>query len=167
VTSSSLNAIKVFRLMKVVRPLRFVSRNQGLRISIRALGVALSGIVNALIIFIMFLFILGIIGINYFSGKFYDCDRTGPKLSLVIPLDTKWDCLNAGAEWKNSYLNFDNILNSMISLFIVANGISWQEIMYKATSIRAPDISHSLNNLENPIAAIFFLIVMIVGNFFL
>jgi hypothetical protein len=68
VTSSSLNAIKVFRLMKVMRPLRFISRNQGLRISIRALGVALAGIINAIAILAMFLFIFGIIGINYFKG---------------------------------------------------------------------------------------------------
>jgi hypothetical protein len=68
VTSSSLNAIKVFRLMKVMRPLRFISRNQGLRISIRALGVALAGIINGIAILAMFLFIFGIIGINYFKG---------------------------------------------------------------------------------------------------
>ena len=80
--SANLNAIKVFRLMKVMRPLRFISRNQGLRISIRALGVALSGIMNAIAILIMFLFIFGIIGINYFNGRFFDCDRTGPKIPL-------------------------------------------------------------------------------------
>ena len=81
-TTSNLNAIKVFRLLKVTRPLRFISRNQGLRISIGALGVAMTGILNAIVILAIFLFIFGIIGINYFKGGFYDCDRNGPMISL-------------------------------------------------------------------------------------
>jgi hypothetical protein len=115
----------------------------------------------------MFLFIFGIIGINYFSGKFFDCDRSGAAIPLSFPIESKWDCINLGAEWKNSFLNFDNIGNSMISLFIVSNAVSWQELMYKATSIRGSDLTHAVNTLENPIAAIFFLIVMVIGYFFL
>lgn len=55
----------------------------------------------------------------------------------------------------------------MSSLFIVSNAVTWQEIMYKATSMRSLDLSHSVNTLENPVAALFFLIAMIIGNFFL
>jgi|LauGreDrversion4_2_1035121.scaffolds.fasta_scaffold57800_2 hypothetical protein len=82
-------------------------------------------------------------------------------------IETKWDCINLGAEWENSFLNFDNIANAMSSLFIVSNAVQWQEIMYKATSIRFNDSAHSLNTLDNPIAAFYFLVVMIAGNFFL
>jgi hypothetical protein len=45
-------------------------------------------------------------------------------------IETKWDCINLGAEWENSFLNFDNIANAMSSLFIVSNAVQWQEIMY-------------------------------------
>jgi hypothetical protein len=55
----------------------------------------------------------------------------------------------------------------MSSLFIVSNAVTWQEIMYKATSMRSLDLTHAVNTLENPVAAIFFLIAMIIGNFFL
>ena len=127
----------------------------------------MAGILNAIVILAIFLFIFGIIGINYFKGGFYDCDRTGPMISLTYSIDTKWDCVNLGAEWKNNFLNFDNIGNSMSSLFIVSNAVTWQEIMYKATSMRSLDLTHSVNTLENPIAALFFLIAMIIGNFFL
>jgi hypothetical protein len=54
----------------------------------------------------------------------------------------------------------------MATMFIVSNGISWSEIMYKATSIRDYDLTHSIDTIQNPVAAIFFLFVMIVGNFF-
>ena len=59
--------------MKILRPLRAISRNQGLMLSIKALTVAISAIFNIIIVVILFLFILGIIGVNYFKGRFYDC----------------------------------------------------------------------------------------------
>ena len=51
-------------------------------------------------------------------------------------------------------------------MFIVSNGISWSDIMYQATSIRDYDLTHTIDTIHTPVAAIFFLIVMIVGNFF-
>ena len=70
---SNLNLIKVIRLMKLLRPLRAISRNQGLMITVKALGVAYSGIINVIIVIILFVFILSVIGINYFKGVYYEC----------------------------------------------------------------------------------------------
>jgi hypothetical protein len=41
----------------------------------------MAGILNAIVILAIFLFIFGIIGINYFKGGFYDCYRAGPMIS--------------------------------------------------------------------------------------
>ena len=70
-TTTNLNAVKVFKLIKVLRPLRAISKNAGLRISIQALGVALPGILDILIVMILFYFIFGIITLNYFKGLFH------------------------------------------------------------------------------------------------
>ncbi|MFN9908523.1 MAG: ion transporter, partial [bacterium] len=76
-TTTNLNAVKVFKLIKVLRPLRAISKNAGLRISIQALGVALPGILDILIVMILFYFIFGIITLNYFKGVFHNCDPKG------------------------------------------------------------------------------------------
>jgi hypothetical protein len=47
-------------------------------------------------------------------------------------LDYKWDCLNAGEEWVNSYYNFDNIYQALATLFVIANGSSWENYMFQA-----------------------------------
>ena len=140
VSGTNLNAIKVFRLLKILRPLRFISRNQGLKISIRALEVAIPGIINSIIVCTLFIFIFGIIGINYFKGKLYNCDFGDLVVNQIV--DDKWDCLNIGAQWKNSFLNFDNTGNSMVSIFIVSSTFEWTSIMYNVVSIRGLDLTY-------------------------
>jgi hypothetical protein len=45
-------------------------------------------------------------------------------------LKYKWDCLNSGEEWVNSYYNFDNIYQALGTLFVIANGSSWESYMF-------------------------------------
>ena len=75
----NLSMIKVLRLIKVLRPLRALSRNEGLRLSINALRVALPEITQICGLCLVFYFIFGIIGVNYFKGQFYDCDHKPEK----------------------------------------------------------------------------------------
>ena len=103
-SQNNLNLVKIFRLLKVLRPLRALSRNEGLKLSINALRVALPEIIQITIINIVFYFIFGVIAINYFKGQFYDCE----KRFNIFTVDQKWDCLNTGGLWTNEYLNFDN-----------------------------------------------------------
>ena len=74
-TKTDLKTIKIFRLLKVLRPLRALSKNEGLKISINALRVALPEICQITIISIVFYFMFGVIGINYFKGQFWDCSE--------------------------------------------------------------------------------------------
>ena len=64
---------KVIRLIKVLRPLRMISKNQGLQISIKALFYAIPNILNVLLISLIFFFIFGIVAVSQFKGTFYSC----------------------------------------------------------------------------------------------
>ena len=97
VQTRNLNSIKSLRLLKVLRPLRAISKNESLKVSIKALGIAISGIITIMIVCLLFYFVFGIISVNYFRGQFYDCDED---FMGEIP-DTKWECLNHGGIWKN------------------------------------------------------------------
>lgn len=93
---TNLNLVKVIRLLKLLRPLRAISRNQGLMITVKALGVAASGIINVIIVIFLFIFILAVIGINYFKGVYYEC-LVGPFSAQFQDINkTKWDCINTG-----------------------------------------------------------------------
>lgn len=74
ISSSNLSVIKLIRLLKVLRPIRVISKNEGLRISIRSLGIAIPGIFNVTIITLISNFIFGVIGINYLKGRLFYCE---------------------------------------------------------------------------------------------
>ena len=77
ISSKNINSIKILRLLKVLRPLRVISKNQGLKISLRSLGKAVPGVINVSIIAFIFYLIFGIIGINYLKGMYYYCSFEG------------------------------------------------------------------------------------------
>lgn len=56
--------LKVIRLIKVLRPLRMVSRYRGLQISIKALIRSIPNILNVMLVALIFFIIFGIICIS-------------------------------------------------------------------------------------------------------
>lgn len=104
ITSTGLKFVKIFRLMRVLRPLRVISRDKGLRLGVQALFRSVPNIMNVILILVLFFLIFGIIGVNYLKGQFYSCtfqpNQLQPDLTTII---TKWDCLNLGGTW----INFD------------------------------------------------------------
>ena len=80
-SSGNLKILKIFRMGRLLRPLRVLSRNEGLKISIQALAMAIPNMMNLMIIVILFFMIFAIMGINLFKGQFQFCNTE--KLSLT------------------------------------------------------------------------------------
>lgn len=131
-----LKIIKIFRLLRVMRPLRVISRNKGLKIGIQALFMAIPSLFNVLIISLMFFLICGVIGVNYFKGSFFSCvfgtsfpqDYTDNTQLYVVD---KFDCINLGGTWENADSNFDNVFQAMSTLFQISTTEGWVDIMYQ------------------------------------
>ena len=106
-TNSKFHSIKAIRMLRVLRPLRIIARNQGLKVAVSALIMALPNIVNVIIISILFYLIFGIIGVNYFKGTFFFCYYSSDTFDYSIQklidqrVSTKYDCLNSGGVWTN------------------------------------------------------------------
>lgn len=96
--NNSYRFVKIFRILKVLRPLRAISRNEGLRLSLHTLLISLPGIFNVMLISSLFYLIFGIIGINYFKGRLYSCqtDNLDNSTDIQSLIYNKWDCLNYG-----------------------------------------------------------------------
>jgi len=156
------NELKIFKMFRVLRPLRVVSKNEGLKTAVLALFQSIPHILSIILIVLLFMLIFGILGINFFKGLFFYCDDSvGYDYSLV----TKWDCLNNGREWINKEFHFDNIFEAMKSLVEIASGSYWSIVMNDAMAITSLD--------RNPVEgsklyyAIYFVVYMITGSFFL
>ena len=66
--SGDLKVLKIFRMGRLLRPLRVLSRNEGLKISIQALAMAIPNMMNLMVIVVLFFIIFAIMGINLFKG---------------------------------------------------------------------------------------------------
>jgi len=94
-----LKFVKAIRMLRVLRPLRMISRNEGLKVAVQSLINAIPGIGNVLVISGLFILLFAILGTNFFKGRFHYCHSTN--LTEIASIDTPWDCLNYGGEWVN------------------------------------------------------------------
>jgi hypothetical protein len=84
-----------------------------------------------------------------------------------MKISDKWQCINLGYEWQNSYLNFDDILQAMSTLYVISNSIQWSEVMFHASKTRGENLTVDYYQTISPIPALFFILIVIIGNFFL
>ena len=119
----NISAVKSLRILRILRPLKIISKNKSLKIALTSLVKSIPKIANLQIIIFFFMFLLSILQTTLLSGKFYRChtDRL-EHLSYreqEVGIIDKWDCINSGGEWINPYLHFDNTLWSLLTLFTI------------------------------------------------
>ena len=116
--------IKIFRMLRTLRPLRFISHNVAMRLIVGALIESVGSIFNVLsVVSVMFL-IFAIVGFSFFGGGFYFCTLDKYKLS------SEKQCMRAGGKWMNADHNFDHVGIGMVTLFVVSSLEGWPDIMF-------------------------------------
>ena len=156
--------IKALRMLRVLRPLRMVSRNQGLKVAVQSLINAVPGIGNVMVISLLFLMLFGILGTNFFKGKFRYCDKSNVPSHLQTKIVTMYDCFDYGGEWKNHDAHFDNVASSMLTLFNIMTTEGWIAVMWNGVDAVGP-LQEPIKN--NSIVSVFFFIAfIIVGSLF-
>ena len=93
------------------------------QVVINALFAAIPGIGNVLVVSLLFWLIFSILGVQLFSGKFQSCvDNDGKRLpASLVPNKTECLCFPEKYTWRNSDVNFDNVLNGFLTLFQVVS----------------------------------------------
>jgi len=128
-----LGFIKSLRVMRVLRPLRLLSRHRGLKLAISALFNSLPSIANLLLIVMFFIFMMAILCTTLFSGQFWYCSVDHLALDDFAQRDgiiTRYDCLLYGGEWANPDFQFDNTIESMITLVSIQSTEGWVDTMW-------------------------------------
>ena len=164
-TNVDLSIFKALRLLRVLRPLRMISKNEGLKISIQALLKALPSIGNVSIISLLFFLIFGIIGVNYFKGQFFYCAMDKVPSSLQANVVDQWSCIDLGGVWLNKDANFDNVVSAIITLFEMSTAVGWSITMFSGIDAVGLHKQPLRDNAMYWIA--FFVFFIIVGNLFI
>ncbi len=79
--SSQYKWLKSLRTFRALRPLRMISRNQGMKLVVKAMLAAMPEMVNVALICTLIFMIFAIIGVNNYKGKFNACQ--GPNFDAL------------------------------------------------------------------------------------
>jgi len=176
--------LKIFRILRALRPLRAVNKLPGLKLVVNCLLASLAPIGTTLIIVFTIFFIFGILGTQLFRGKMWWCNGVNdddgnsliPASQLEIrPMTGMDDCVYydgfymAGMEgnlttiWTRQYYNFDNLGQSLLTLFVLSSIDGWVDIMYQGID----GVDEYMEPIEgySDIMALYFIAFLLIGGF--
>jgi len=180
--SLNLGFLRTLRLLRCLRPLRVISRNQGMRVVVTALLRSVTDIGNVMVVLLLVWLMFAILGVQLFAGKLHTCSdpafppatsRFGVRNSTggwaVEPCSPEFsfvsdDGESAPREWKPMQPNFDSVFEAILLLFITSSGEGWPGVMFACADIVEVDVSPKKNN--SPASVLFFVAFIVVGSFF-
>lgn len=134
--------LRVFRLLRSLRPLRVINRAPGLKLVVQTLLSSLRPIGNIVLICCTFFIIFGILGVQLFKGMFFYCEGENIK-----GVKNKTDCLAIhGNAWINRKYNFDDLGKALMSLFVLSSRDGWVNIMY--TGLDAVGVDQQVSRIR-------------------
>ncbi|XP_023557966.1 sodium channel protein type 11 subunit alpha [Octodon degus] len=145
---------KVFRTLRALRPLRTLSRFEGMKVVVNALIGAIPAIVNVLLVCLIFWLIFCILGVNFFAGKFGNNTR-------IMENDT---CSGEDRIRPALNVNFDHVGMAYLALLQVATYKGWLNIMHAA--VDSTNVSETVKFEEKPLMYLYFIVFIIFGSFF-
>ena len=164
-SSIDLGFFKALRMIRVLRPLRMISRNEGLKIAVLSLLNSIPSLINAMIISLLFLTLFGILGTNFFKGQFFTChDLPESPEGLESTAEHKWACLDNGGSWVIRDGHFDHVFRSILELFIMTTTEGWTMTMW--AGVDATKLDYSPIRDYNPASIMFFTFFTVVGSLF-
>lgn len=158
--TEQLRSLKALRAIRALRPLRMISRNEGLKVAVKALFASIPAMANVLLVILLFLLIFAILGVNFFKGQFYRCIHENEALLSMVK--TRSDCYDINGNWENADSNFDNVLNAILTLFQIMTKDEWIPVMNNA--IDANGIEKQPIYKNNIYMCFYFIIFMIIGS---
>ena len=166
-------SLRAFRILRSIRVLSMLGRRgptmgayvKNLSMLLDTFRKALPALFNLGLFYIFFFTVFGIMGIHFFAGKFYSCTDASVYLrTSCTGLFVTDDGLIAEREWVNADLHFDNIFQSMITLFVVMSLEGWVQVSNMGIDATGVDTAPERDN--NRGYALFF-VVNIAGAVFL
>ena len=157
---------RTLRVGRILRPLRMINRWEGMRVIVDALLRSLPAVGYTVILLAVYLFLFAVLGLTIFLGRFYRCNDPSiirrencrgifeNKAGVMVP-----------RVWANPPYSFDNIFSGMFTLCSVISRRAWLDVLNSGMDITLEGYQPVRN--ASPLNAIFFVIFLFVGAFFM
>uniref|UniRef100_A0A183BSL2 Voltage-dependent L-type calcium channel subunit alpha n=1 Tax=Globodera pallida TaxID=36090 RepID=A0A183BSL2_GLOPA len=170
--SDAISVVKILRVLRVLRPLRAINRAKGLKHVVQCVIVAVKTIGNIMLVTFMLQFMFAIIGVQLFKGTFFYCNdasrMTEPECRgdfITLEDGDTTRPVRMTRIWQRADFHFDNVMDAMISLFVVSTFEGWPDLLYVAINSNEEDRG-PVHNARQPVA-IFFIAFIVVIAFFM
>lgn len=167
VSAMPTTVVQSFRLTRGIRPISLIGRHSGLALVFSSLVNSLPSIRNVAFIAVLVWIIYAILGTSLFNGSMYACtaDEWGDISFSGPEIRNRTECLERGFAWTTPDENFDNLWNSMVTLFEVATVDNWDSIMFRGVDAVGFDTAPHPN--RQPVMIIYFCSYIVIMSFFL
>ena len=137
--------LRIIRLGRALRPLRFVHHSETLRVVLFALVESLSVVGQLFLLLSCIYALFALVGMSAFLGRFSHCTRA----DAAGRLDCAGVTATAGgarpAAWLTPHRNFDIFPNSFLTLLEVGSLSDWAVVMFMGMDVTAPGLQPRLN----------------------
>lgn len=152
--------ITVVRILRVMRPLRFISKNANIKIVVVALIESLQGMLNVSFIILMIWIMFATFGVSIYRDRFGYCGD-------VLNFNTSIQNCHPPLKWKNYTYNFDNIYNAMFTLLVIATFDGWIPILSVAINSNTSEFGPTINYSRYLSYIYFVLFIIVIPVFFI
>ena len=154
----------LFRMIRTLRPLRFINKSIGMKLVIEALLSGMAPIAHIGLVTGLIFVIFAILGVHIFKGQFYAC--THHTWGDLPELQTEEDCLNDGVgTWELFSSNFNHVGAALLVLFEMSTLEGWVQVMHLGMDGTEPGRAPKKNN--QPFWAVYFIVFVVFGSFFI
>jgi len=150
---------QLLRSLRVLRPLRIMSVNEGMRVIVFAISCSATSIFNVLVVCTLFWMIFAIMGVSFFSGQFRYCTVKNDFTEILT------NCTANDGELVVHPWNFDNTPNALLTVFEISALEIWPDIMF--AGIDANGQSQEPSRDKQPWMGAWFMLLVFSSSLFL
>uniref|UniRef100_A0A0K0E6W3 Voltage-dependent L-type calcium channel subunit alpha n=1 Tax=Strongyloides stercoralis TaxID=6248 RepID=A0A0K0E6W3_STRER len=169
--SDAISVVKILRVLRVLRPLRAINRAKGLKHVVQCVIVAVKTIGNIMLVTFMLQFMFAIIGVQLFKGTFFSCNDPSKMTEaecrgefIQYEDNNPTKPMRLRRIWTKNDFNFDNVLDAMISLFVVSTFEGWPDLLYVAINSNEEDRG-PVHNARQAVAFFFITFIVVIAFF--
>eukprot|EP01043_Picozoa_sp_COSAG02_P047092 COSAG02_NODE_4477_length_5322_cov_8.823090_2_plen_1152_part_00 len=163
--AADIGYLKSLRLLRAFRALRMLNRVKSLQQLAASLAQSMISLSNVIgVTFLMWL-VFALMAMMFLKGRFWSC--TDHSVAGIEDCVGTW--IDGGeiraAKWKNPPVHFDDTMTSMYALFEISSQNDW--IVKAHYAMDATEVGRSPVRDTNPLWGFFFIIFVVINNFFL
>ncbi|GBG32331.1 Sodium channel protein type 1 subunit alpha [Hondaea fermentalgiana] len=161
------SASRVLRTGRILRPLRMINRNEGLKIIVDALLRAAQPVSYTILLLLVYFFTFGLVGMEAFMGLFWRCNdaSVADRAACTGHFVDADSGILLPRVWAPPPFGFDSIGDAFATLIETVSLKGWPEKLYVAMDTTAVDAQPQRD--AAPTHSVFFVVFIYFGSFFM